>query len=287
MKKVIICFIFLFCVVSVQPISAAERRYDVVPGEDFSVLEAEVLSGKGTGVLRLYSNYWGTKGIIDYAGSIHYGRIFEEQQEIQLSKPCLTITTAKDKLAKMSPEELRLFPNTILSQEIKEQWKKDDYTPLNEYWNLSKKDLTYQDLEENFKVIPKPYVPEHFRNIKLETVKVYVNDQLVQFPDTQPYLHSKGKVLVPIRPLCTVLGYQVEYKKIDHDISVVTLFNDVRTIDVSVWRDFMLANGLAVDLEIAPRLSLEERTVVPLEVLYFMVEEVEWEQEKNELKLTM
>lgn len=286
MKKVMICFILLFSVASVQPLFALESSYDIVPGEDFSVLKEEILSGQGTGIMRIYINYWGTKGIIDYAGSIHYGRVFEEQQEIKIPKSYKTRKEAKEELAQVNPEELRLFPNTLLSQAIQKQWARENYTPLKEYWELAEKDLNYEDIEANFSIIPKPYVPEQFKNVKNLPVKVYVNDQLINFNDSQPYSLGKGKVLVPIRALCSSLGYQIQYQKTADHVSVVTLSNSVRAIDISVWRDYILVNGIAVKVETSPRLSLEERTVVPMEVLYFMAEKVEWDQEKYELKIT-
>ncbi|GGA07018.1 hypothetical protein GCM10008018_61070 [Paenibacillus marchantiophytorum] len=60
-------------------------------------------------------------------------------------------------------------------------------------------------------------------------VKVQVNDDLVQFPDAQPYLDGNHATQVPVRFVTEKLGYDVQWHKEGNQIKVV-LNNDKHTI---------------------------------------------------------
>ncbi len=62
-------------------------------------------------------------------------------------------------------------------------------------------------------------------------VKVQVNDDLVQFPDAQPYLDDNHATQVPIRFVTEKLGYDVQWQK-EGDAIKVTLNNDKHSISL-------------------------------------------------------
>ena len=64
-------------------------------------------------------------------------------------------------------------------------------------------------------------------------MKVQVNDELVQFPDAQPFLDENHATQVPIRFVTEKLGYDVKWQKEGDEIKV-TLKNNKHSITL-VW----------------------------------------------------
>jgi peptidoglycan DL-endopeptidase LytE len=64
-------------------------------------------------------------------------------------------------------------------------------------------------------------------------VKVQINDDLVQFPDAQPFIDSSSNLQVPLRFLSEKLGYKVDWS-MQGDVQVnVKLTSNQNTIMLS------------------------------------------------------
>ena len=64
-------------------------------------------------------------------------------------------------------------------------------------------------------------------------VKVQVNDDLIQFPDAQPFLDTNHSTQVPIRFVTEKLGYALQWEKDGNEIKV-TLNNNKHTITLTI-----------------------------------------------------
>lgn len=93
-------------------------------------------------------------------------------------------------------------------------------------------------------------------------VKVQVNDELVQFPEVQPFIDTEGTLQVPLRVLSEKLGYQVDWAKQGDEV-VVTLMNKEQAIQLTTDEEQAVVNSKLVELESSPTL-LEGNTYVPL-----------------------
>ncbi|CAN7225548.1 NlpC/P60 family protein [Paenibacillus sp. LjRoot153] len=94
------------------------------------------------------------------------------------------------------------------------------------------------------------------------SVKVQVNDELVQFPEVQPFIDTEGTLQVPLRVLSEKLGYQVGWAK-EGDEVVVTLMNKEQAIQLTTDEEKAIVNSKLVELESSPTL-VKGSTYVPL-----------------------
>jgi peptidoglycan endopeptidase LytE len=94
------------------------------------------------------------------------------------------------------------------------------------------------------------------------SVKVQVNDDLVQFPEVQPFIDTEGTLQVPLRVLSEKLGYQVGWVKQGDEV-VVTLMNKEQAIQLTTDEEQAIVNSKLVELESSPTL-VKGSTYVPL-----------------------
>ncbi|MDQ0902153.1 MULTISPECIES: C40 family peptidase [unclassified Paenibacillus] len=94
------------------------------------------------------------------------------------------------------------------------------------------------------------------------TVKVQVNDELIKFPEVQPFIDNAGTLQVPLRVLSEKLGYQVGWARQENDI-VVTLMNKQQTIQLTTDEKQAIVNSKTISLESSPTLY-QGNTYVPL-----------------------
>ncbi|OCT14852.1 cell wall lytic activity [Paenibacillus pectinilyticus] len=94
------------------------------------------------------------------------------------------------------------------------------------------------------------------------SVKVQVNDELLQFPEVQPFIDEEGVLQVPLRVLSEKLGYQVSWAKQGNGV-LVTLVNKDMSIHLGTDEDHALVNSKVITLESSPTLH-EGNTFVPL-----------------------
>ncbi|KRE82578.1 cell wall lytic activity [Paenibacillus sp. Soil766] len=94
------------------------------------------------------------------------------------------------------------------------------------------------------------------------SVKVQVNDELVHFPEDQPFIDTGGKLQVPLRVLSEKLGYQVGWAKQGDEV-VVTLKNKEQAIQLTTDEEQAIVNSKLVELESTPTL-VKGSTYVPM-----------------------
>ncbi|NOV04643.1 C40 family peptidase [Paenibacillus planticolens] len=94
------------------------------------------------------------------------------------------------------------------------------------------------------------------------SVKVQVNDDLLQFPEVQPYIDDKGIMQVPLRVLSEKLGYQVSWKKLENEIEV-TLINKQQSILLVTDQQQAVVNSKRISMESSPTVY-QGNTYVPL-----------------------
>jgi len=97
------------------------------------------------------------------------------------------------------------------------------------------------------------------------SVKVQVNDDLVTFPDAQPYIDEQDKLQVPVRFISDELGYKVDWV-MNGSAVTVTLTKGDRTIIVDTGSGKALVNGNEADLDGSPQFRMG-RVYVPLRFL--------------------
>lgn len=95
------------------------------------------------------------------------------------------------------------------------------------------------------------------------TVKVQYNDELVQFPDAQPFIDGSSNLQVPLRFLSEKLGYQIDWNMQGAKQVEVRLTNKQQTIHLSTGGDHALVNGKPVSLD-GSAVFVEGRAYVPL-----------------------
>lgn len=88
--------------------------------------------------------------------------------------------------------------------------------------------------------------PPHANAAEME-VKVQVNNDLVGFPDAQPYLDTNHSTQVPIRFVTEKLGYTVQWEKKDNQIKV-TLNNGKHTIVLTSGDQKAVIDNTSVDM---------------------------------------
>ncbi|NHW39046.1 cell wall lytic activity [Paenibacillus aceris] len=93
-------------------------------------------------------------------------------------------------------------------------------------------------------------------------VKVQVNDELLKFPEVQPYIDDKGIMQVPLRVLTEKLGYQVSWKKQADEIEV-TLVNKQQSILLVTDQQQAIVNSKKISMESSPTVY-QGNTYVPL-----------------------
>lgn len=96
----------------------------------------------------------------------------------------------------------------------------------------------------------------------LDGVKVQVNDELVHFPDAQPFVDGNGFTLVPIRFLADKLGYDLKWEMKDSQVSV-TLQKDPHTITFKTGDNKALVDGKEYKLD-SPAMFSQGRVYVPV-----------------------
>ncbi|MEW9701171.1 C40 family peptidase [Paenibacillus sp. SI8] len=93
-------------------------------------------------------------------------------------------------------------------------------------------------------------------------VKVQINDEIVQFPEVQPFIDGKGVLQVPLRILTEKLGYQVAWAKQGDDV-VVGLTRNKQAILLTTDEQQAIVDSKKISLESSPTL-FQGNTYVPL-----------------------
>jgi peptidoglycan DL-endopeptidase LytE len=93
--------------------------------------------------------------------------------------------------------------------------------------------------------------------------KVQINDSLLQFPDSQPFVDEANRLQVPFSLISKKLGYEVKWELTPEKQVTVTLQNSSNLITLTTGANQAFINGNAVQLE-TPARFFQGRVYVPL-----------------------
>lgn len=93
-------------------------------------------------------------------------------------------------------------------------------------------------------------------------VKVQINDELVDFPDAQPFVDDQHRLQVPVRLVGEKLGFRVDWEMSGASVKV-TLSKDRHLIQLATSQQTATVNGRKQTLDTHPVLK-EGRVYVPL-----------------------
>lgn len=93
-------------------------------------------------------------------------------------------------------------------------------------------------------------------------VKIQINDSLVAFPDTSPFVDGNGGMQVPIRPLAKQLGYKINWSHNGSQVRI-TLQSNGRTIKLTTGSKAADVNGKRVTMT-SPALFKNSRMFIPV-----------------------
>lgn len=280
-------FIVLFLVLLLLPhttFADTTTEYSVIPGQNYRVLIGEILNNEGNVLHRVYDIYSGLSGMIDYKGSISYGKKTENHQvDIELSRSFTSLKDAKEWLGQKEPEKLELLPYTIVSEEVLNQWSKEGYNPVFEYWRLSPKGFVSYDIDTDYAVIPKPYIIPELKGPDNIKVNFSVNGRSIKFRNDTSYVVENNNIVVPIAEIAHNMGYNSKYIVDENLVGSLVLEKGPRIIEISPWWDYIIINGNRIKFNTKTRLSLNEKIIVPLDLFYFMAADVIIEEQENKI----
>lgn len=275
------CTFFFLITVFAQPLQAWSASYPIIPGKEYSVLVGESLNPEKNAIIRVYDIYSGISASLDVKGSLHYGMVKRNVSEIiPLADTCDSLPAAKKWLEGHNPSALRLRPWTIVNWNIINQWIKEGYTEKWEYWENCPRGLVPSQVKHQG-LIPKPMVYKDLAKInKTKTPKIYIDYTRILFSQDEPYISGNNEIMIPVRELSKWLGYKADFRFLPTGEGVLTLTKGPREIQLSFWWDYIIINGFKIKLEQYPRLTVNERIVVPLTVVNYMAD-VKWDPQYN------
>lgn len=117
----------------------------------------------------------------------------------------------------------------------------------------------------------------------LRILPVIVNGQKVKFPDTEPYINTDGRTMVPVRFVSEMMGAEVKWE-IDTQTAIVLY--DGKTIRMPIGSKTVSVDGTKQELDTAAEFA-EGRTMVPLRfVSEVLGSEVKWDNEAHSVRVT-
>ncbi|MFD0671920.1 copper amine oxidase N-terminal domain-containing protein [Cohnella sp. GCM10027633] len=117
----------------------------------------------------------------------------------------------------------------------------------------------------------------------LKIIPVIVNGQKVRFPDTEPYINTDGRTMVPVRFVSEKLGAKVDWEP---DTETAVIRYGEKEIHMPVGSTMVEVNGESVELDTAAE-KYDGRTMVPLRfVSEVMASKVEWDEDAHAVKVT-
>lgn len=94
------------------------------------------------------------------------------------------------------------------------------------------------------------------------SVHIQVNDQLVQFPDAQPFIDGNDRLQVPLRFVSESMGFNVYWKAVGDEVKV-SIIKGSKTVSVQTGTSTGAVNGHPVSLDTTSEL-INNRTYVPI-----------------------
>jgi hypothetical protein len=248
MKKLILLSFLIAFICFIQPVQAAEPNYIIVPGKNYAVLKLETLNSDKNTLIRMYDLYSGISATIDNRGSLHYGLVQQNIVDIiELPETFDSTYAAKMWLRENDPTKLRLRPMTIVSERVYNQWITENYPHKYEYWGSAPPGLMLPVIKPDYRNVHTPGLYKtFFQGKSIKIAKVYINHTRVLFNEDKPYINDNNEIMIPVRTLSNRLGYEIIYKTLPTGIGVLTLIKDNRKIELSVWWDYYLVNGIKI-----------------------------------------
>ncbi|GIO31449.1 hypothetical protein J2TS6_25900 [Paenibacillus albilobatus] len=108
-------------------------------------------------------------------------------------------------------------------------------------------------------------------------IEVLLNAKKIQFPDAKPYQDAQGSVMVPIRFVSEALGAEVDWEKVNGQMTV-SVQNEQHTVQMTVGQ--MVAKVDGQDKTYGTKIELKQnRTFVPLRLVSEgLGQPVEWDK---------
>ena len=97
-------------------------------------------------------------------------------------------------------------------------------------------------------------------NTATTRVRVFINSQLVQFVDGEPFVDSNNRTQIPVRFVSEALGAKVEWEP---TAKRVTIIDEGREIILNIDQKKIMVNGQGKTLDTAAKIK-DDRTFVPL-----------------------
>jgi hypothetical protein len=91
-----------------------------------------------------------------------------------------------------------------------------------------------------------------------------------------PYV-LENNILIPIRLVALRLGYTSQYIVNDRGIGSILLEKGPRSIEISPWKDYISVSGVKVYFDTRACLSINERILVPIDLLRYMATAVNYD----------
>ncbi|MFZ5945142.1 MAG: stalk domain-containing protein [Bacillota bacterium] len=270
LNKVLHFLILIFVIFSYLPVYGMEPDYYIIPGRQYAVLNEEILTGNNDIILRNYKIYSGIQGTIDSYGSMYYGKIDEYHDLIYLPNSFENITLAKKWVENKFAERLQLLPWTIISEKIFNQWSKEGYRQSTEYWGIAPKGLVMGDIKPIHEIVLKPFMVDGNQNPTYPEIDIELNDKKIIFMQDKPYYCETGELVLPLRPVAEKLGWTIKTSEHWSGQPLIILEKNGNKIELSVWREYFLINDKKVNLATNPRLSVNERVLVPWTFINFL-----------------
>lgn len=106
-------------------------------------------------------------------------------------------------------------------------------------------------------------------------INILLNDELVTFPDAQPFVDENDRTQIPIRVLAELLDFDVGW---NGDTLTAELTKDDAVITIKIGESQITKNGEAIAIDTAARV-INDRTYIPLRAVGEALGcEVEWDQ---------
>ncbi|MFC4302837.1 copper amine oxidase N-terminal domain-containing protein [Cohnella boryungensis] len=117
----------------------------------------------------------------------------------------------------------------------------------------------------------------------LQILPIIVNGQKVRFPDTEPYVNTDGRTMVPVRFVSEMLGADVTW---ENSTQTAIIQYEGKTIRMPIGSNTVTVDGAAEELDTAAEMY-EGRTMVPLRFVSEVLDsKVEWDASAHSVKVT-
>ncbi|MBC8079407.1 MAG: C40 family peptidase [Gorillibacterium sp.] len=120
----------------------------------------------------------------------------------------------------------------------------------------------------------------HAQAAESRTVKVQVNDELVHFPDAQPFVDKSSRTQIPLRFVSEKMGYSIRSVPVGNHVKI-TIQNDNNKVVLQTGQNRALVNGKIVTFD-TKAIVKKGRTYVPIRFIAESLKtEVKWDSKIN------